>query len=143
MDTQKNKSKRGGRRPGSGRKAGIPNKSTKALKEIAGEYTEAAVKTLVEVMEDPEAPPAARVAAADKLLDRGHGKPAQMVEATVESKGIDPKELQARYITLMEKSCLRQIQVANERRGHLGDEQADQMIEEANKRLLKLKREDS
>jgi hypothetical protein len=142
MDTKKNKPKRGGRRPGSGRKVGIPNKSTKALKEIAGKYTEAAVKTLVAVMEDKEAPPAARVAAADKLLDRGHGRPAQMIEATLEQKSIDTKELQVRYITLIEKSCLRQIEVANERRGHLGDEQADQMIEEANKRLSKLRRED-
>jgi hypothetical protein len=74
------KTKRGGKRPGAGRKAGTPNKATRELKEIAREHTEAAIKTLVAVMEDTEAPPAARVAAADKLLDRGHGRPAVHLE---------------------------------------------------------------
>jgi hypothetical protein len=74
------KTQRGGKRPGAGRKAGTPNKATRELKEIAREHTEAAIKTLVAVMEDTEAPPAARVAAADKLLDRGHGRPAVHLE---------------------------------------------------------------
>jgi hypothetical protein len=74
------KTKRGGKRPGAGRKAGTLNKATRELKEIAREHTEAAIKTLVAVMEDTQAPPAARVAAADKLLDRGHGRPAVHLE---------------------------------------------------------------
>lgn len=74
--------KRGGRRENSGRKPGVKNRVTRALKEMANEYTERALKVLVDVMEDPEAPHAARVAAADKILDRGHGRPAIHLEPT-------------------------------------------------------------
>jgi len=77
---QRPKPTRGGKRPGSGRKAGSQNKATVALKEVAGHYSEEAVKTLVDVMRDPETPPAVKVQAADKLLDRSHGRPAIHVE---------------------------------------------------------------
>jgi hypothetical protein len=78
---QSTKSKRGGRRMGSGRKPGALNKATVALKDVAGPYSAEAVKTLVDVMRDPETPPAVKVQAADKLLDRSHGRPAIHVEA--------------------------------------------------------------
>jgi hypothetical protein len=74
------KSKRGGKRPGSGRKAGVKNKATRALKEIAREYSEEAIEILVSVMRDPETSPAVRVQAADKLLDRSHGRPTINIE---------------------------------------------------------------
>jgi hypothetical protein len=106
------KSKRGGRRAGAGRKAGTPNKSTRELKALAGDYTERAVKTLVTVMEDPEAPPAARVAAADKLLDRGHGRPAVTVEANIGK--LDP-DLMYRLQTDMVERMAR----ARERQRHI------------------------
>lgn len=61
------KNKRGGRRPGSGRKLGVKNKATIDLKKIAEPYSKEAVGVLVEVMRDKEAPPATRVQAADKL----------------------------------------------------------------------------
>lgn len=117
MMAKSKQSKRGGKRPGSGRKAGIPNKSTKALKEIAGEYTEAAVKTLVAVMADQEAPPAARVAAADKLLDRGHGRPAVSIEANINGK-MDTdmlKRLETEMVERMELARQRQLVVLKER----------------------------
>jgi len=66
-------SKRGGKRPGSGRKPGAKNKSTMALKEFAGQYSEEAIQTLVDAMRDPETPVAVKVQAAYKLLDRSHG----------------------------------------------------------------------
>jgi hypothetical protein len=78
---QSTKSKRGGRRMGSGRKPGALNKATVALKDVAGPYSAEAVKTLVDVMRDPETPPAVKIQAADKLLDRSHGRPAIHVEA--------------------------------------------------------------
>ncbi len=58
-----------------GRKAGTPNKATAAIKEAAQEYTGMALRVLVEVAANPESPPAARVAASNAILDRGHGKP--------------------------------------------------------------------
>ena len=68
-----------------GRQAGTPNKATASIREAAQQYTDEALKTLVDVMGDETAPHAARVAAANSLLDRGHGKPRQ--ESDVDHKG--------------------------------------------------------
>ena len=57
-----------------GREAGTPNKATASIREAAQQYTETAIQTLVEVMSDETAPHAARVAAANSLLDVGYGK---------------------------------------------------------------------
>jgi len=74
---------RGGKRPGAGRKPGSKNKTTtetgKTLAEMAAEYTPEALLTLAEIMQDETATATARVAAANSLLDRAHGKPLQMV----------------------------------------------------------------
>jgi hypothetical protein len=64
---------------GKGRRPGVPNKATAAVREIAQQYTVEAVEALAAVMRDPKAPPAARVSAATALLDRGHGKPTQPI----------------------------------------------------------------
>ena len=60
-----------------GRKKGTPNKATMGVKAMAQVYTDDALATLAAIMRDKEAPPAARVAASNSLLDRGYGKPAQ------------------------------------------------------------------
>lgn len=60
----------------SGNPSGRP-KQDPELKEIAKAQTPAAIRTLVEVMKSKKAPAAARVAAAQAVLDRGHGKPHQ------------------------------------------------------------------
>jgi hypothetical protein len=62
-----------------GRQAGTPNKATASVRALAQEYTEAAVLALAEIMENRDAPSAARVSAASALLDRGHGKPPQAI----------------------------------------------------------------
>ena len=66
-----------------GRVAGTPNKATASIKEVAQQYTEDALKTLVAVMGDETAPHAARVAAANSIIDRGHGKPRQSIDADI------------------------------------------------------------
>ena len=53
------------------------------IKSLARVHTATALKTLAGIMEQGDAPPAARVAAAQALLDRGWGKPAQTVDMTV------------------------------------------------------------
>lgn len=63
-----------------GRKKGTPNKATADVKAAAQQYTEQALRTLAEIMNSSEHPAAARVSAANVLLDRGHGKPSQAVE---------------------------------------------------------------
>lgn len=65
---------------GRGRPKGSLNKATAAVKEAAQAFTNDALSTLAEIMRSPEHPAAARVSAANALLDRGHGKPTQSVE---------------------------------------------------------------
>ena len=68
----------GGMRKGSGRPAGAVNKATSELKlnlsELAREYTNDALDTLVEVMQSSQSD-SARIAAATSILDRGYGRP--------------------------------------------------------------------
>ncbi len=53
------------------------SKTITEIKSLARAYTEQAIQTLGGIMTQPDCPPAARVAAAQALLDRGWGKPAQ------------------------------------------------------------------
>jgi hypothetical protein len=50
------------------------------VKEAAKTLTAKAIATLERVMDDPKAPPAARVGAATAVLDRGWGRPTQPIE---------------------------------------------------------------
>ena len=50
------------------------------IRSLARSHTKKAVKVLVGIMNQPKAKPAARVSAANAILDRGWGKPAQAVE---------------------------------------------------------------
>lgn len=69
---------RGGFREGAGRPPGSTNKSSPAqsnrLSELAKTYTNEALETLVEVARNGRTD-AARVSAANALLDRAYGKP--------------------------------------------------------------------
>lgn len=53
------------------------------IRSLARAHTATALKTLAGIMEQSDAPPAARVSAATALLDRGWGRPAQTVDMTV------------------------------------------------------------
>lgn len=79
---------RGGARPGAGRRKGTPNKATADVKEAASVYSADAVATLAEIMRDPEHPAAARVSAANALLDRAHGKPKQALDVDAAMNGV-------------------------------------------------------
>ena len=54
-------------------------KAATDIRSLALSHTESALKVLAGIMNEPEAPPAARVAAANSLLDRGWGKAAQTI----------------------------------------------------------------
>lgn len=77
---------RGGYREGAGRPAGSTNKSSpeqsKCLSELAKTYTEEALETLVDVARNGRTD-AARVSAANALLDRAYGKPTASKESSV------------------------------------------------------------
>jgi hypothetical protein len=111
----KKHSKRGGKRPGSGRKKGIPNRMTGSLKQYAAQYGTEAIDKLVEVMRNPEAPLNSVVAAARELLDRGFGKPVQTVEVSGEIQPIDRAELDRIYERNMVKVA-EYARIAEERR---------------------------
>ena len=70
---------RGGRRPGAGRPPGAPNKLTRPLKELAAQYTEDSIHTLVTLRDHAESEQV-RLQAANSLLDRGHGRPRQEID---------------------------------------------------------------
>lgn len=77
----------GGKRPGAGRPKGAANKATVVVKEAAQAFTADAISTLAEIMRSVEHPAAARVSAANALLDRGHGKPKQPLTGGDEDDG--------------------------------------------------------
>lgn len=54
------------------------------IKALARVHTETALWVLAKIMSADDAPPAARVAAANALMDRGWGKAAQAIEVTGE-----------------------------------------------------------
>lgn len=66
---------RGGARQGAGRKPADATPHKIALREEAQKHGAKALQALVDIAKDKEAPPAARVAAANAILDRGYGKP--------------------------------------------------------------------
>lgn len=101
------KSKRGGWRPGAGRKKGSENKATKKQKVnlsfIARQHTDTAILALVDICLNGESE-SARVSAANALLDRGYGKPMQSHEVhgknggpiqTVDLTNATPEQLDA------------------------------------------------
>ena len=90
---------RGGYREGAGRPAGSTNKSSpkqsQRLSELAKTYTEEALETLVDVARNGRTD-AARVSAANALLDRAFGRP-----TTLPSDG--PADIAPRIIELVAK----------------------------------------
>jgi hypothetical protein len=54
------------------------------IRSLARKYTHKALNTLVSIMVEPKAPAAARIMAANSLIDRGWGKAAQLVDVAGE-----------------------------------------------------------
>lgn len=67
-----------GKKTGGGSRLGKPNKANVEVRALAQQYTEEAINTLAEIMRNGTSEQA-RTLAADKLLDRAHGKPSQVV----------------------------------------------------------------
>jgi hypothetical protein len=69
----------GGKRPGAGRKPGAVSKAKRELATMAQDHAEQALQVLAEIMAKGESD-AARVSAANSILDRGYGRPFQSVK---------------------------------------------------------------
>jgi len=99
--------KRGGPRPGAGRPVGAVQRARpeqkKTLSDLAREHTADALNVLVLIATQGESE-AARVSAANALLDRGYGKPQQSVEMSGPEGGpveIDDRAAAARIAALL------------------------------------------
>ena len=68
----------------SGNPGGRP-KVIAEVRDLARKQTDKAVKTLISIMDNIKAADAARAAAANSLLDRGWGRPAQVVSGDPEN----------------------------------------------------------
>ena len=77
----------GGKRVGAGRPKGAANKQPKPVKELARQYTEEALQTLASIMQASESD-AARVSAANAILDRGYGKPSTVLTGGEDGEAI-------------------------------------------------------
>ncbi len=103
---------RGGKREGAGRPKGAVSKATADIREAAQQYSDQALQVLVTVATKGESE-AARVAAANAILDRAHGKPKQ----SVETSGPDGSPIQVESalnvegLTLEQKRALASIPV--------------------------------
>jgi hypothetical protein len=113
----KKPAKRGGKRPGSGRKKGTPNKATFELKQAAAEHGQEVLDALIRIIRNRETPSNTIVAACRELLDRGYGKPTQYVEENV-TNSMTPdvlKRLETDMLERMTRARERQRQVLIER----------------------------
>ena len=70
--------KRGGARPGAGRKAGGTNSVTPDIKQMTRRYADEAVQAVYNIMKKSKFE-SNRFAAAKELMDRGFGKPTQAI----------------------------------------------------------------
>jgi hypothetical protein len=76
----------GGKRPGAGRPAGVPNKITADIKALAQVHAADAIRELAVILKTSENDQA-RIAAAKELLDRAYGKATQHAEITGKDAG--------------------------------------------------------
>lgn len=70
---------RGGARPGAGRKKGVVSQAKRELRDMAKDHCADALQVLVDIAKSQTSSDAARVSAANAILDRGYGKPTQAV----------------------------------------------------------------
>jgi hypothetical protein len=73
------------------------------VRELARSYAAEAIETLVKIMRDKCASASGRAGAAVAILDRGYGKPTQVVEGTanvrydISDKPLTPEEWAKQY----------------------------------------------
>ncbi len=90
------KGKSGGKRSGSGRQKGVPNKATSDIKAAAQKHGPAMIAELVRIATNAESE-AARVAACKEVLDRAYGKAPQALT-------VDPGDMFADMLKAFLKS---------------------------------------
>lgn len=106
----------GGARPGAGRPKGSKDKATieqrGTLAELARAHTDAALQTLVDVCMNGDSA-SARVTAATAILDRGYGKPAQMVTTEISGPDGGAVEVESRSTRDVAKALFMMLEQAS------------------------------
>jgi uncharacterized protein DUF5681 len=87
----------------SGNPGGRP-KALREVEELARQQTTGALQTLAAIHQDKNAPPSARVAAANALLDRGWGKARQAVEIGADLGSPQNQNLQITFVRAKSQS---------------------------------------
>ena len=64
------------------------------IRSLARNHTKTAINVLVKIMQSKDATPAARVSAANAILDRGWGKAAQQSESGNDGPNETPKRIE-------------------------------------------------
>lgn len=85
----------GGTRPGAGRPAGATSNVKLGLADKASGYADMAIEALVDVCQNSDSD-AARVSAANAILDRGYGKPPQAIQHTGSIQNMSDDEINTR-----------------------------------------------
>jgi len=86
----------GGKRPGSGRKAGTPNKTTADLKKLTLKYVPKAVAKLEWLIDNGETHQVQAMACRE-IIDRAHGKPSQVLAGDADNPLI-PENINIRFV---------------------------------------------
>jgi hypothetical protein len=119
----------------SGNPSGLPSRPeaierrriTKDVRDLCRAHSLDAVKALVEVLNSTATPPAARVAAANSILDRGWGKPQIEVNAKVSVYDQMSEEELAAYIAghVIEGEVIRIVEEDEREQSELLEEDED------------------
>lgn len=101
-----------------GRPKGITAKvlgRTQTLRELAQVYAPEALNVLARIAMDEDAPAAARVTAADKLLDRGYGRAAQADPAAGDTADREVRSVAVEKLKGLSDAALEEIARAEAR----------------------------
>ena len=105
----------------SGNPGGRP-KVVAEVKELAREHTSEAIETLVSIMTSTKAAPAARVSAANALLDRGYGRPAQHITGDIAASYVarlpEPAKTVEEWLATIDKPMLVSRPLAHNDQAH-------------------------
>jgi hypothetical protein len=89
---------RGGRRPGAGRKLGVPNSRATERMKYLGPVGERAIGVVVDAMQNPKAPWSVRVRAAGMVADRACGRAPTSVSFEVSNRRNDLSLVELRQL---------------------------------------------
>lgn len=94
---------RGGAREGAGRKPGVVSEAKRTFAAAARENADEALDILLAVARNVEAAPAARVSAANSIIDRAYGKPLSALEVTGKDGGAIEHAIKAKIVMVPPK----------------------------------------